>query len=210
VDEPIDLRTPLSLRASFRFPIQHALARREVLIGAAWLLVPVVGWLINMGHRIRVVHNLQSGRPAWPAWSDPVDLLKHGAITFLGMACYGAPGVGLAALGAWQGWAWAVALGALLWGAAVVAIPGYMSHYCRALDPAEIFNPARALGRVRQGGAAYWRAWGIALAAMALSFTGLLAFGVGFLVTSVWFWQVAGFSFATVFTQRFTLDASDG
>jgi hypothetical protein len=39
------------------------------------------------------------------------------------------------------------------------------------------------------------------------SFVGLLAFGVGFFVTSVWFWQVAGFSFATVFSQRFALAA---
>jgi hypothetical protein len=29
---------------------------------------------------------------------------------------------------------------------------------------------------------------------------------VGFLFTSVWFWQVAAFCFATVFTQRFDLD----
>ena len=35
----------------------------------------------------------------------------------------------------------------------------------------------------------------------------LLVFGVGFLWTSVWFWQVAAFCFATVFTQRFELDA---
>ena len=34
----------------------------------------------------------------------------------------------------------------------------------------------------------------------------LLALGAGFLFTSVWFWQVAGFSFASVFTRRFGLD----
>lgn len=39
-------------------------------------------------------------------------------------------------------------------------------------------------------------------AALGLSFLGLLALGVGFLVTSVWFWQVAGFSFARVFSQK--------
>ena len=44
----------------------------------------------------------------------------------------------------------------------------------------------------------------VALCALALSFVGLL-FGLFFLVTSVWFWQVAGFSFATVFTQEFEL-----
>ena len=202
----IDLRTPLSLQSSFRFPLQHAQARRDVVVGGLWLLVPVAGWLMNMGHRIRMVHNLQHGKSAWPAWQDPLDLLKHGTITFLGMVYYGTPGVGLAALGLWQGVGWMVGLGALLWAGAVVAIPGYMSHYCRAFDPAEIFNPFRALGRVREGGRAYWHAWSIALLAMALSFVGVIGLGIGFLFTSVWFWQVAGFSFASVFTQRFTLD----
>jgi hypothetical protein len=60
-----------------------------------------------------------------------------------------------------------------------------------------------ASGLPGRGG--YWHDWAIALAALTASFAGLLALGVGFLVTSVWFWQVAGFSFATVFTQRFRL-----
>jgi hypothetical protein len=76
--ETIDLTSELSIRNSFRFPIQSSASRREVLVGAAWLLVPVVGWLMNMGHRIRFVHNMQHGRPAWPAWNDPWDLMKHG------------------------------------------------------------------------------------------------------------------------------------
>lgn len=49
---PINLLTPLSLRTSFLFPIQSPIARREVIIGALWLLVPVIGWFMNMGHRI--------------------------------------------------------------------------------------------------------------------------------------------------------------
>ncbi len=80
-----------------------------------------------------------------------------------------------------------------------------MSHYCYTLDAREIFNPLIALRRVFQGGLLYWRAWAIALTALCLSFTGLLVFGLGFLLTSVWFWQVAGFAFASVFTQRFRL-----
>ena len=47
----IDLSAPLSLRTSFLFPLQSPLARREVLIGALWLLVPGIGWILNMGHR---------------------------------------------------------------------------------------------------------------------------------------------------------------
>jgi hypothetical protein len=52
----------------------------------------------------------------------------------------------------------------------------------------------------------YWRAWAIALSALVISFAGLFGLGLGFLLTSVWFWQVAGFSFASVFTRRFELD----
>jgi hypothetical protein len=201
----IDLRTPLSLRTSFAFPLQTAEARREVLIGAAWLLVPLVGWLLNMGHRVVMVHRMMGGVPAWPSWRRPGQLLRHGLVTFGGMAYYYLPG---AALG-WMGWrtdsALLAACGAVLLALATLAIPGYMTHYCRAFDVREIYDPVRALSRALQGGRAYWRAWGIALCALALSFVGLLGLGVGFLATSVWFWQVAGFSFARVFSQKYIL-----
>ena len=203
----IDLRTPLSLRTSFAFPLQTAEARREVLIGAAWLLVPFIGWLLNMGHRVVMVHRMMHGEPAWPSWGHPLQLLRHGLVTFGGMAYYYAPG---AALG-WAGWrtgsAALMACGAALLLLATLAIPGYMTHYCRAYDVREIYDPVRALSRALQGGRAYWRAWGIALCSLALSFAGLLALGIGFLVTSVWFWQVAGFSFARVFAQRYIFPA---
>jgi hypothetical protein len=203
----IDLRKSLTLRSSFLFPLQSASSRRDIVIGGLWLLVPVVGWLLNMGHRVRVVHRMHRGEVPWPAWQNPGELLKHGALTFAGMAFYGWPGVLLFALGAHLRLWPLAAIGATLWMLAVVAIPGYMSHYCRAYDWREIFNPFRALSRVRQGGLAYWKAWSIVVPAMLVSFLGLLAFGVGFVFTSVWFWQVAAFSFATVFTQRFALDA---
>lgn len=198
----IDLHNPLTLRSSFAFPLQNRDARREVLIGAALLLIPFVGWLLNMGHRIVMVHRMQCGESAWPSWRDHLMLLKHGLITFGGMVYYYVPG-GLLGFFAWRTGSLVLAsCAAVLLAVATIAIPGYMSHYCVAFDPAEIYNPVRALSRVAQGGAAYWRAWGIALAALVLSFLGLLALGVGFLVTSVWFWQVAGFSFARVFSQR--------
>jgi hypothetical protein len=199
----IDLRTPLSLRTSFAFPLQNSQARREVLIGALLLLVPLIGWLLNMGHRIMLVHRMLRGEPAWPSWRDYPQLLRHGLVTFGGMLFYYSPGLMLLAL------AWRVesrvlfAGGGVLLALATLAIPGYMTHYCRAFDASEIYNPARALGRAIEGGGAYWRAWGIALCALLLSFAGLLAGGVGFLATSVWFWQVAGFSFARVFSQKY-------
>jgi hypothetical protein len=69
----------------------------------------------------------------------------------------------------------------------------------------QIYDPFRALRRCMQGGNAYWHAWLIALTALAISFVGFVAGGVGVLVNSVWFWQVAGFSFASVSTQQFQL-----
>ncbi|MBZ9751636.1 hypothetical protein K7W42_12245 [Deinococcus sp. HMF7604] len=217
---PVTLATPLSLRSSFRFPVQHAQARREVLLGAALLLVFPLGWLLNMGHRIALVHAMHRGQPAWPAWpawgrqgwdwAGWGTLLRHGWLTFLGMVQYHSPALAAEAL-AWGLHSPALhLLAALLWVLATAAVPGYMTHYCLNLDLREIFDPWRALRRVHEGGRAYWHAWGVVLCALACSFLGLLAGGVGFLVSSVWFWQVAGFSFATVFTQRFELGAAAG
>jgi hypothetical protein len=152
---------------------------------------------------------MQHGQRPWPAWHDYRRLFRHGVITAGGMLYYYAPGFAFAYL-AWHFGSALLALvaGALLLAAATIAIPGYMSHYCWEFDPSEIYDPLRALRRCIQGGDAYWQAWLITLSALAISFAGLLALGVGFLVTSVWFWQVAGFSFASVFTQRFGLTAA--
>jgi hypothetical protein len=195
------LLVPLTLRASFLLPLRSPLARREIAIGALLLLVPFVGWLLNMGHRIRMVHRMLHGRPAWPAWNGWGGLLRDGAVTFGGMVYYALPGLAAAYAGWRTGSAWLLGAGAALLALAVAAIPGYMTYYCVALDPREIYDPFRALRRVLRGGRLYWRAWGIALAALAVSFLGLLGFGVGFLFTSVWFWQVAGFAFARAFYQ---------
>ncbi len=203
--QQIDLTTPLRLSSAFRFPLQTDVSRREVLIGALWLLVPIVGWILNMGHRIQITHHMQHGQPAWPAWRDYPSLMKHGMITLLGMIEYHSPAVIVEIAAIHFGSSWLHALAVVLWILATVAVPGYMSHYCFTLDPREVFDPFRAMRRVLEGGRAYWHAWLIALAALACSFLGLLAFGLGFLVTSVWFWQVAGFSFATVFSNAFQL-----
>ena len=91
--EPITLQTPLDLRTSFAFPLQSARSRREVLIGAALLLIPFVGWLLNMGHRVMMVHRMLHGEPAWPSWRNFGELLRHGLVTFGGMVFYPDPAV---------------------------------------------------------------------------------------------------------------------
>ena len=204
-ERPIDLATPLRLRSAFAFPLQTRESQKELFIGAGLLLLPIVGWLLNMGHRVQMVHNMQTGVSPWPAWHQYPRLLKYGTVTFLGMAQYHLPAILVGAL-AWQTGSTVLGILAVaLWVLAMVAVPGFMSHYCLRFDAGEVFNPFKALRRVAQGGRGYWHAWLIALAALGVSFLGLLAFGVGFLVTSVWFWQVAGFSFGTVFSQRFDL-----
>ncbi len=209
-DLPIDLLSPQGFRSSLRFPVQSPIARKEVLIGALWLLFcPPLGWILNMGHRIMMVHNMQNGRSAWPAWVNYGQLFKHGFLTFLGMVEYHAPSVICGYLARQYDSTWLFVLSVVLWIPATVAVPGYMSHYCKKLDPREIFDPMRAMRRVIEGGAAYWKAWGIVLGGMLLSFSGLLFLGVGFFFTSVWFWQSAGFSFACVFSQKFQLAGED-
>ncbi len=208
--QDIDLSAPLCLTTAFRFPLQSAIARREVAIGALWLLVPFVGWILNMGHRIVMTHRMQHGLAAWPAWTDHPALLRHGLITFPGMVEYHLPSVICGILARHHDSITLHLFAILLWLFATISVPGYMSHYCFTLDAREVFNPVRAMRRVFEGGRAYWHAWGIALAALLCSFLGLLVFGIGFLFTSVWFWQVAGFSFATVFTNTFRLRANPG
>ena len=145
-------------RTAFRFPLQSAVARREVAIGALWLLVPFVGWILNMGHRIAMTHRMQHALPAWPAWTDYRSLLKHGIITFLGMVEYHLPSL-ICEMAALHFQSTSLhALAAVLWIAATLAVPGYMSHYCFTLDPREVFNPLRAMRRVAEGGTAYWHA----------------------------------------------------
>jgi len=98
----IDLRTPLRLRSAFAFPLQTRESRREVLIGAALLLLPGLGWLLNMGHRIQMVHNMQAGVVPWPSWRGYGRLLKYGTVTFLGMVEYYLPAIGFGFLAGWK------------------------------------------------------------------------------------------------------------
>lgn len=198
----INITSPLSIKTSFSFPLQSETTRREVVIGALWLLVPLIGWILNMGHRIVFIHNMIHGRKAMPAWKDYGELFHHGLITFLGMLYYFLPSIFFGGLFLLWSSQWMLLLCCVLFIMATVLIPGYMSHYCVEFNAWEIFNVRRSIGHVFHAGRSYWHAWMIAIAALLLSFLGLIAFGIGFLFTSVWFWQVAGFSFASVMVQK--------
>lgn len=205
MSKKIDLNSPLSLKNSFLFPLQSKLSKKEVIIGGLYLLVPIYGWILNMGHRIVMTHHMQHGESAWPAWKNNKELFKHGSLTFLGMVQYHTPAVVCEGIGWYYDINVFKYIAIPLWIFATIIVPGYMSHYCLHYNAKEIFDPRLAIKRVFQLGVPYFHAWCIALFAMTLSFIGLLAGGIGFLFTSVWFWQVAGFSFATAFSQKYKL-----
>ena len=138
----IDLHSELTFRNSFKFPIQNALARREVLFGAVLVLVPLVGWLLNMGHRIEMVHRMHHEQPAWPSWNNYGRLLRSGIITFLGMVYYYLPGAVLGIISFHTRQPWLGVLASVLLLLATVAIPGYMTHYCRNYDAREYSIPS--------------------------------------------------------------------
>lgn len=205
MNHTINFKTQLSISAAFKFPLQSAVARKEILIGCILLLVPFIGWLLNMGHRIQMLHHMMNGKPAWPAWVNYPQLLKNGFITFLGMVYYYSPAICLGFAYIQYHYLVFAILAVLTFILATIAIPGYMSHYCKNFNAKEIFYPTKALSRIYECGMSYWHAWFIASAALALSMTGFLFFGIGFLFTSVWFWQVAGFSFASIITKQHSL-----
>ncbi|MCA9272705.1 MAG: hypothetical protein KDA31_06640 [Phycisphaerales bacterium] len=50
--ERTTLESPLTSRNAFLYHIQNNRLRRDILTGAISLLVPGIGWLMNMGRRI--------------------------------------------------------------------------------------------------------------------------------------------------------------
>lgn len=203
------------LKDAFRFPLQSPESRRDLVIGGLILLIPIWGWIANLGHRIIYTHRMIHAQDPFPAWSDFRAITRHGLWTCLGMVLYHLPAAACFALAPIaesmaQGTLLpVVVLGVVFWVLASVLLPGFMTEYCREFRVREIFRPVAAARRVMKAGPDYWKAWLIVIAAGLLSFAGLLAFGIGFLFTSVWFWQVAAYSFATVFTHgavRWTVD----
>lgn len=201
----ITVTSELTLRNAFLFPIQNAASRRELLIGAALLLVPGVGWVLNMGHRLRLVHEMLHDRDPWPAWHRPLTLFFNGLLTTLLIGISHVPAAVAAALALSLDIPWLLLLVPILLAPALYVLPGFMTAYAHQYDSRALLQPTAAINRVRSGGRMYAKAWLIAFSAAMISFAGLLGLGIGFLVTSVWFWQVAAFCFAHVMRRQLEL-----
>jgi hypothetical protein len=205
----IDLRSPLTWRNAFGFPLQSWESRRDVLVGGAVLFIPVLGFVLNMGYRLRMVHRMQRGECPWPGWADFRGLLRHGGVATAAIFGYHLPALICLSLAWWWANFWLGGLGLALGALATFFLPGFMTFYAYDFDVRHVLRPLVAWGRVLRGGRFYLRAWGIGICACLLSFGGLLLFGVGFAWTSVWFWQVAAFCFSRVFSEQYGLLGGD-
>lgn len=193
-----------SLRECFAFPLASPEARRDVLIGGTLLFLPLVGWVFNLGHRLEVVRRVYHHDPPYFRGFAPWGLtLQRGAKAFTAIAVYLSPAAitaGASAL-AWRAGEQALGAGAGLvafacFALGVFSLPGGMTYNAATGDIRYLYRPDEAFRRALEGGKAYLIAWGIAFAAIALSFVGLAALGVGFFYTSVWAWSVVGYAFS--------------
>lgn len=200
----------LGWRACFSFPLQDEEARRDVLIGAALLLIPLIGWIFNLGHRLDVVHRLFHHDPPWFRGFAPWGLtFKRGLMAATAITLYLSPAI-VFALTAWYTDAlYLFAPAGVCFVLAIYALPGGMTYNAAYGDIRYLYRPDKAFARAREGGMLYLRAWAIALAAISLSLLGLLALGLGFLVTSVWAWMVVGYAFSKALSLKAALPCSD-
>ena len=198
-DRDIPIDGDMTLKNALLFPLQNALARKELLFGALFFIIPPIGWIINMGYRMNLVHSHHHDQPMWPSWKDWPLIIKNGLVGALAFFVYMGGGVLIATLSYYYDFTAGVIIGAVLAAIGTFLIPGFMTFYCINFDIREVFDLSKALKRIRIGFKKYLKAWGIVLISASISTLGLLFFGVGFFVTTVWNWQVAAFCFCNVF-----------
>lgn len=195
----------LTYSDSFRFPIGTPEARRDVLIGGlAVIFLLVIGWILNLGARLDVVQRLyHDDRPYFRGFKPWRRTFRRGCISAATIFCYLSPFLlftALAYLGYRRQWS-DVAVAGLV-GAAIVAfvlgvftLPGCMTVYACEGDASVLRKPVQAFRRALEHRRIYLKAWRISLAAVVISFVGLLGLVVGFIFTSVWAWEVVGYAF---------------
>lgn len=195
----------LSFRDSLLFPIQSSDGRRDILIGglAVIFLLPI-GWILNLGARLDVVHRLYTGdRPYFRGMKPFKHTLRRGCVSALTIFSYLFPAnicFGLFVYGAYFNIIGAVGvimllLGLFFFALGVFTLPGCMTVYACEEDPSVLWKPIQAFRRAWIHRKLYLKAWCIAILSILLSFFGLIFFMVGFFFSSVWAWEVVGYAF---------------
>ncbi len=94
------MQEDLSWRECFSFPIATPGGRRDILIGGLLLFTLIFGWILNLGHRLEVVHRLARGETPYLRGFSPWRLTFWlGMRAFAAIATYLLPAVLLALLG---------------------------------------------------------------------------------------------------------------
>jgi hypothetical protein len=199
-----NLPSRLTWRQAFAFPIETPEARRDVWIGGLLILcLWPIGWILNLGNRLNVVHRFYRGEaPIFRGFRPFTHTFYRGCISFATISSYLAPAVATGAVAVYlklhgdEAVHYVFAgLSALFFVLGVFTLPGCMTVYAVEGDPRVLRDPVRAFRRAWANRGVYCLAWAISLASVLVSFLGLLALGVGFLFTSVWSWEVVGYAF---------------
>ena len=193
----IDRSLPPTFEESFRFPISTSAARHDLLVGGTTLIIPPIGWVLNMGHRLDVVYRIYHNQPPYYQGFSPYgSTFLRGLKAAVAILIYLGPSLILGGLAYWESLPKLWFAAAPLFLLAIYILPGGMTYNAAFHDISYLYRPDRALARAYEGGRRYAWAWVIALSAIMLSFLGLLALGIGFLYTSVWAWMVVGYVFS--------------
>src|SRR4051812_11522462 len=97
-------RSALTFADCFSFPLRSVEGRRDVLVGALWLLTTLPGWVLNLGHRLEVVHRLyRDEQPPFRGFGPVLFTLQRGLTAWFAIALYLSPAA-LLATAAWLLW----------------------------------------------------------------------------------------------------------
>lgn len=202
---PNNLPKELTLQESFLFPIESNDGRRDILIGglAVICLLPI-GWILNLGARLDVVHRLYIGdKPYFRGMKPFGHTFRRGCISAATIFSYLLPAnlcwgyvVYCVYSSGWTNGLFALlALGLFFFLLGVFTLPGCMTVFACEKDVSVLLNPMKAFSRAWAHRKIYCKAWGIAIVSILVSFVGLLGFVIGFIFTSVWAWEVVGYAF---------------
>ena len=189
-------------RISFAFPLSTPEARRDLLVGGTLLFLLPVGWILNLGHRLDVVHRVYHQKhPVFRGFAPWRECFIRGLKATTAIGIYLSPSAVLA-VAAFLGMPWLWWPAGMAFALGIYVLPGGMTYNAAFGDIRYLYRPDKALARAIDGGRAYLHAWLIALVAIALSLLGLLFLGVGLFYTSAWAWMVVGYAFSESLSLR--------
>lgn len=219
VADDSELRRSPTLGEVWGFPVRRRGRRRDMAIGALLLVaLPGVGWVLNLGHRWRVMERLYTDDPPWFRGFTPLGgtLARGLGVVAMGGAYLG-PGaivvaVGLSVEDARSGTA-LVGLGFALLLLAFHSFPVAMARFAMSRDVRWLVGHRMAYREACSHGRPYVRMWAITWTAIALSVTPLAAaaavaelagdprawwIALPTAVLSPWAWSSLGYGFGTI------------